>query len=259
MGGGHYSGRALLSWRVALLPYLGETALYRQFRLNEPWDSPHNKKLLAKMPAVYAPPGTKTREPYMTFYQVFVGPHAGFEKHRALHVANFTDGTSNTILIAEAGSPVPWTKPEDLRYAEDEPLPELGGLFPGLFHVAMADGSVLALRKGGDSSQLRRAITRDDGHVVDFDALRTPMSQAEADLQRENERLRDQLRKERQRLEALRHEQALLREQADDPGVRRLRQENERLQQQLRQSRQEAERLQVEIRRMRQQRDKDRE
>jgi hypothetical protein len=33
---------------VALLPYLEQDALYRQFKL-EPWDSAHNKKLLAKM------------------------------------------------------------------------------------------------------------------------------------------------------------------------------------------------------------------
>lgn len=67
-------GKTVLSWRVLLLPYLGERQLYEQFKLSEPWDSPHNKKLLSKMPAVYAPPGFKTREPFSTFYQVFVSP-----------------------------------------------------------------------------------------------------------------------------------------------------------------------------------------
>ena len=51
------SGRELLSWRVFLLPYLGEEALYKQFRLNEPWDSPHNRTLVDKMPAVFADVG----------------------------------------------------------------------------------------------------------------------------------------------------------------------------------------------------------
>ena len=55
-------GKPLLSWRVAILPELREFALYRQFKLDEAWDSPHNLKLLAKMPRIYAPPaGIKTR------------------------------------------------------------------------------------------------------------------------------------------------------------------------------------------------------
>jgi hypothetical protein len=44
------NGKRLLSWRVALLPYLEEMLLYNEFNLNEPWDSEHNKKLIAKMP-----------------------------------------------------------------------------------------------------------------------------------------------------------------------------------------------------------------
>ncbi len=39
-----------LSWRVHLLPFLGHNALYKQFRLEEPWDSPHNQQLLSSMP-----------------------------------------------------------------------------------------------------------------------------------------------------------------------------------------------------------------
>src|SRR4051794_10739862 len=46
-------GRPLYSWRVLILPYLGEKKLYEEFRLDEPWDGPHNKKLLAKMPEVF--------------------------------------------------------------------------------------------------------------------------------------------------------------------------------------------------------------
>src|SRR5262249_55645747 len=52
-------GKPLLSWRVALLPYLGEWDLYRKFKLDEPWDSPHNKALLPLMPEIYACPSFK--------------------------------------------------------------------------------------------------------------------------------------------------------------------------------------------------------
>src|SRR6185295_2767398 len=58
-------GKPLLSWRVAILPYLNQKQLYESFHLDEPWDSEHNRKLIPRMPAEYAaagampPPGAK--------------------------------------------------------------------------------------------------------------------------------------------------------------------------------------------------------
>ena len=43
-----------LSWRVHLLPYLEQQTLYEQFKLDEPWDSEHNKQLIPLMPEIYA-------------------------------------------------------------------------------------------------------------------------------------------------------------------------------------------------------------
>src|SRR5260370_27351325 len=67
-------GKPLYSWRVLLLPYLKEQSLYAQFKLDEPWDSPNNRPLLAKMPQVYMPPWIhKCEEPLATHYLVFTG------------------------------------------------------------------------------------------------------------------------------------------------------------------------------------------
>lgn len=163
-------GKPLLSWRVAILPYIiGEDKLYEQFHLDEPWDSPHNKKLLAQMPKAYAPVRGQTKEPYTTFYQVFVGPGAAFEGEKGLPLAEFTDGTSNTLLIVEAGEPVPWTKPIDLTFDPKKPLPKLGGLFPDLFNACFADGSVRPLRTNLAEKALRALITRNGGELVDPD------------------------------------------------------------------------------------------
>ena len=46
-------GKPLLSWRVLLLPELGYTGLFSLFHLDEPWDSPHNRKLIPFMPREY--------------------------------------------------------------------------------------------------------------------------------------------------------------------------------------------------------------
>jgi RNA polymerase sigma factor (sigma-70 family) len=243
-------GKALLSWRVTLLPYLGEDNLYKQFKLDEPWDGPHNKKLLEKMPKVYAAPGVKTREPYTTFYQVFVGADAPFQKHQLARIpASFPDGTSNTILIAEAGNAVPWTKPEDLHFALDEPLPELGGVYPGIINVAFADGSAAALSARADPDMLRGLITPNGGEVVDIDKLRAPTSPREAQLRKRNEKLKQELEQQRDVLEELRREKQQL--QQEDAGTEQLKRENARLEELLQKTRDEAEQLRQEIQRLR--------
>src|SRR5262249_40124999 len=76
-------GRPLYSWRVELLPFLDEQKLYDQFKRDERWDSPHNKKLLPAMPDVFR----MDRGPIdATFYQVLVGPGAAFEGKEGLRL-----------------------------------------------------------------------------------------------------------------------------------------------------------------------------
>src|SRR5204863_9210261 len=65
-------GKPLLGWRVAILPYLEQDALYKQFNLDEAWDSEANKKLIEKLPKVYAPVRGEAQAGG-TFYQVFTG------------------------------------------------------------------------------------------------------------------------------------------------------------------------------------------
>jgi serine/threonine protein kinase len=164
-------GKPLLSWRVALLPLIEEENLFKQFRLDEPWDSAHNKPLLSKMPKIYMHP-LETKETDTTFYQVFVGKDAVFEEKRGCSLADITDGSGNTLLIVEADEPVPWTKPVDLKYAADKPLPKLGGHFPDGFGATIADGSVLFVSRDFDEKILRQAIIRNDGAPLNLDLLK---------------------------------------------------------------------------------------
>jgi HEAT repeat protein len=181
-GAGPPPPRALLSWRVLILPYLGEERLYKEFKLDEAWDGPHNKKLLEMMPAVYAPARGKTPGPHMTYYQVFVGPDAPFQLTQLWplrapgsppdllfggpSIAQVADGTSNTFLMVEAGEPVPWSKPEDLPYDAKKPLPKLGGLFPDGFHAAFFDAKVFFVPRKLDQETLRAMITSRSGEPV---------------------------------------------------------------------------------------------
>jgi hypothetical protein len=147
-----------LSWRVALLPYLEQDELYKQFHLNEPWNSPHNIKLLNKMPKVFAHPSAKFDPPNMTRYQLFVGPGTPFQGNQAPQLpGGFPKGVTNTILIAEAGRAVPWTKPEDITYDPRGPLPVLG-VVPGQFNAALADASVRIFQTPINQQVLRAMI-----------------------------------------------------------------------------------------------------
>lgn len=164
-------GRVLLSWRVALLPYLDEEKLYKEFKLDEPWDSEHNKKLVARMPKIFAPVRGKAK-PGATYYQRFVGKGAIFDqKGAAFTLPTLPDGTSNTALVVEAGNPVIWTQPTDLPFNEKAPLPELGGLFAGDFHMLLGDGSVYRVTKGFDQDEMKKVIMPADGMVVDLRKL----------------------------------------------------------------------------------------
>ena len=119
-------GKPLLSWRVAILPYLDQEALYEKFHLDEPWDSPHNKALLEQMPDIYAPGRRKDRSEHSTYYQVFAGPGALFGGDEGTKLADVKDGMAMTLMVVEAARPVPWTKPEDLPFDESKPLAGAG-------------------------------------------------------------------------------------------------------------------------------------
>src|SRR5690242_16231967 len=93
-------GRPLLSWRVLILPFLELEELYKQFKLDEPWDSPHNLRLLERMPRTYAPfDGSSPPKPFTTFYRVFTGEGTAFEGRKGLHLdADFPNRTAGTFL-----------------------------------------------------------------------------------------------------------------------------------------------------------------
>jgi len=130
-------GKPLLSWRVALLGRMDQGKLLKQFKIDEPWDSAHNKKLIDKMPSIYALPGVETKQPGLTFFRVCTGKGTIFEGKEGLKFEDHLKGDGPSFMIVEAAEPVTWTKPEELAYDPAKPLPRLGRLTSEGFHAAM--------------------------------------------------------------------------------------------------------------------------
>lgn len=145
------TGKPLLSWRVHLLPYMGPNAkaLHAEFHLDEPWDSPHNKKLVGRMPNAYTVPLKSPLPPGQTTYLVPRSALTLFPPNKDGHKwqVEFRDiyqGLPNIILAVEAdrSAATPWTKPSDLPFDRHTPLAHLGSLRQDGFLVAWASGQV---------------------------------------------------------------------------------------------------------------------
>ncbi|QDU03592.1 hypothetical protein V6x_33140 [Gimesia chilikensis] len=159
-------GKPNLSWRVHLLPFLGQTELYQQFKLDEPWDSPHNKALITKMPDVYRT--ENTLQPGFTSVMTFSGKDTPFSGGQGLRMRSFTDGVSNVILAVKAGpdKAVPWTQPIDLPFNPGNPISALGQPTNGGFLCIMGDGALRTIPTSISPQTLSLAIQHRDGQSL---------------------------------------------------------------------------------------------
>lgn len=157
-------GKPLLSWRVSLLPWLGGAELYKEFHLDEAWDSPHNIALIDKMPMELNTPKALSRN--QTHYLAVVGKGTMFESTDAPKPDEVTDDPNNTIMIVEADHAVPWTKPEELEFDAKAPRRSLQGLYPSGAMVLMANGSARLLPKEMDDETVRGLVTKDGNEDV---------------------------------------------------------------------------------------------
>jgi hypothetical protein len=167
------SGKPLLSWRVALLPYLEQGALYKEFHLNEPWNSEHNKPLIARMPDLFACPNSRA-SPGSTSYLAVTGPGSMFEGSQSLKMIEILDGTSNTIAVVEANDTraVPWTCPDDLIYDAAAPMNGLVGHHAGGFLALTCDGVVHFISETIDPKTLVALFTVSGREPVDVNAVK---------------------------------------------------------------------------------------
>ena len=176
-------GKPLLSWRVRILPFLGQHQheLYNKFHLDEPWNSEHNIELLAEMPDVFESPDFENK--LKTLIQGFDGEGTIFEGGEKVNFGTIHDGSSNTLLCTESveDKAVLWTKPQDLKRDKDTKVKDLfrfkyfddvdGQRMQKVSAVVLCDGSTALIRKDVSEKDLESLITKDDGMVHQNDGF----------------------------------------------------------------------------------------
>jgi len=166
-------GPPLLSWRVALLNYMGpeEKKLYGQFKIDEPWDSPNNRKLAAYMPEVYKTPGGPDAP--QTCYLVPIGPDTIMSPVQGLTPERVRHGLANTLLVVEADAEraKDWTRPDDFDFNPSQPAAGLGKLRAGKFLGVAADAIVHEVNAAADAKSLAALFSASGSEAVDWGLL----------------------------------------------------------------------------------------
>ncbi len=165
----------LLSWRVAILPMLGEEKLFEEFHLDEPWDSDHNRKLIPRMPAVFGGSGGGSEvgrtgmvlpaAAGMAFAEgdtLMDLQEGGSSKLLGVRPSAFRDGLSDTVLIVSVpGLDVPWTKPADLGVDAVEVLAAAKAAGFWSVPVVFADASARLIATETPAAEVRGMFSRD--------------------------------------------------------------------------------------------------
>jgi len=192
-------GKPWHSWRVLLLPFLGQARLYEQYRFDEAWDGPDNSKLIEQVPAVYRDPVYGESKDGYTHYAAAVGRGTAFPPEGYTLPANppktlslpkrsgqysqrvpgtttfvdFKDGTSNSVLVGSVAPDrkIPWTKPEDVAF--DEQFPGLGkpGGFAAPYKTEQGAGGVFVYADGSShaiSDRIDLHLLRCLVHIADL-------------------------------------------------------------------------------------------
>ena len=157
-------GQSKLSWRVHLLPLLGEAELHARFKLDEDWDSEHNLELLEEIPEIFQSVEGSSQSSFLGFGGGGMSMASG-----TLHKTDdLKDDADLTIMLMDVGDrlAVPWTQPIDLPSLDVEKLAEIADDTSGKIQVITVSGKKRTLRKRLSLEQLQAMLSIAGGEEV---------------------------------------------------------------------------------------------
>ena len=182
------SGKPLFSWRAEILPMLEFGSLYDSLNKNEPWNGPHNEKLLGQfsIKQFSCPSDARDKDDFTTNYVAVVGPGTAWREDGPVRASDLPDGGSHTVMLVEvANSGVHWAEPRDLTL--DEALERMktgqglgiSSAHPSAINILFADGSVRCLRKDMPISVWKRLFA---GEIKDIDRIDDEINESATDI-----------------------------------------------------------------------------
>jgi hypothetical protein len=164
-------GKAMHSWRVLLLPYLGEKQLYSQYDMSASWDAPQNSSLQAQIPSVYVSPANTRAAVGESSYMLVTGAGTLFPAGPPGNPKNIRDGAANTLLVVETNnSRVAWTEPVDLDItrlpAQIGAIGGIGGSHQGGATAVFADGEAAWLPSDTSKAVMDGLLSPAGGEAV---------------------------------------------------------------------------------------------
>lgn len=171
-------GPAEVSWRVALLPFIEQPNVSRQYDWTQRWDSAANVRFQYTRIEQYACPARPTSLTsdgrFLTSYVASTLAGAVFDTSIGFSESEVRDGISNSLFVAEAcGTTIVWTSPVDMAapangisinqpgVADGLSGSILSSWHPGGAQALLGDGSVQFLSTETDRRILRALITKD--------------------------------------------------------------------------------------------------
>ncbi len=169
------AGKPLYSWRVLLLPYLGEASLHANFKLNEAWNSPNNSLLIAQCPDVYISPGSTSKGSFAN-YVLLTGSGTIFPPNGPLKPAQINDGLDRTLLVVETdNSTNDWSMPFDIDVTKMNSrvgslgVNSIGGSHSEGASAVFADGEPAWISTDLPTAIIDASITANGNETLPFD------------------------------------------------------------------------------------------
>lgn len=174
------SGRPMHSWRVLLLPFLNSQSVYDAYDFREPWNGPHNIKLLSTGPGIFCCPSQPpTTRFHRTNYCLVTGPGTMFPGKESIRLDDVTDGLEETLMLVEvANTDIPWTAPTDLDVrtmsvqGDASMPPHISSKHVKGAQVAAGVGGAFLLNEDLSAETLRALMTIAGGERIHVKALR---------------------------------------------------------------------------------------